>query len=667
MKRFLKSFLWSWGRKSDTSIRFETLTLECRKSTEVINFSPQVSYFHGQISAGKSSIARLIDYCMGGDLEETPAISKELVSAKLSAFIGESAVIFERRIEKSNQVQVTWRDPKGLSRRVLAPIRTLAGHPIWEENIYNLSDLIFHLFGLSPIKVRLSERDPDSKLVSLSFRDLMWYCYLEQDHLDSSFFHLEAPILLQKSRYIIRFIVGAITQKLTELEAALSRIRQLKSERNETAKQLRSFLEQFGYSSDSEIAVEIEQTNSNLAREKTKLSEIQQGYVEDTHFIDGLRGKLRYLNDQLSREEQVLFDLNKKIEEQESLRAEIQTTESKLERLESAKAVLAGLSFECCPACGMKVEHLKELTEDVCPLCKQYPSKIEGEQPINKEVVKHDLDSRMEELAESLQKHSNARIAQERNLASLREEKSSLDKRLDEELKNYDSRFLARSRDIERRIATYEERTRSLKRILEMPIAVSRLEKEADALSADEDGLKRRIQNEKASIEASERCIQDIEDSFLQCMLAVGVPGVEEGDKVQINRTTWIPDILIGGNETMKWNFFNAGSAGKKTLLNACYALAIHAVAAQHGLPLPTFLIIDTPMKNIGEDVNRDLFEAFYTHLYNLAQGPLSNTQFVIIDKEYFPPRSKEIKINERYMTQADAEHPPLISYYRGP
>jgi hypothetical protein len=60
---------------------------------------------------------------------------------------------------------------------------------------------------------------------------------------------------------------------------------------------------------------------------------------------------------------------------------------------------------------------------------------------------------------------------------------------------------------------------------------------------------------------------------------------------------------------------------------------------------LPDFLIIDTPMKNISEDVNRGIFEAFYNYLYDLAKGPLSNTQFIIIDKEYLAPRIQGLNI----------------------
>lgn len=157
-------------------------------------------------------------------------------------------------------------------------------------------------------------------------------------------------------------------------------------------------------------------------------------------------------------------------------------------------------------------------------------------------------------------------------------------------------------------------------------------------------------------------CIQEIEEAYLEALLQIGVPGISENDRVEIRRTTWMP--MIVPEEGDAYNFYNAGSGGKKTLLNVCYALAVHKIAAEHGLPLPTFLMIDTPMKNIGEDVNREIFENFYHYLYDLATGSLSNTQFIIIDKEYFPPdRESERDVMERYMEPGQ----PLISYYRGP
>jgi hypothetical protein len=645
------------------NIKVRTLMLNCRRSRELIDLSSQISYFHGPISAGKSSIARLIDFCLGGDLERTPAIQQELVSVKLSAQIGDYDVLLEREADNSNQLQVNWKDSAGFSQRILAPVRS-SKDPIWEDRIFNISDLIFHLLGVQPIKVRLSERDPDSQLVSLSFRDIMWYCYLEQGRLDSSFYNLESPILKQKSRYAIRFILGAFSEKLSQLETRFSEIKDMRSRKSEESKQIRSFLEQFGYSSDSVLIGDIEQAKRSLQADTANIKRIQEGYTQETHFADRLRDQLRKLSEQVSVEEQVLIDLTKRIGEQESLKAEILTARTKLARSESARKVLAGLSFENCPACGARVTR-KQLPDERCSLCKEHLAGLDEQSLIQEDAVRHDLDSRMQELDEVLEEHTKARAIQERKLAGVKREKEALDRELDDELKRYDSRFLAASREIERRIAATEEKVRNLEDTLEMPVALSKLEQEIDGFAAQEEALKRSIFNEKQALEASKNYVSELEENFLQSLVASKVPGVSETDTVRINPVTWVPDILVSGNKAMKWNFDNAGSGGKKTLLNVCYALAVHRVARSHNLPLPSFLVIDTPMKNIGEDVNRDIFEAFYTHLYALAEGPLSNTQFIIIDKEYFPPKSRDLSIKARLMTQ-DPEHPPLIPYYQG-
>ena len=54
------------------------LELHFRKSVEIIEFE-RVNFFWGKIGAGKSSIARLVDYCLGADINLTPALQLEFV------------------------------------------------------------------------------------------------------------------------------------------------------------------------------------------------------------------------------------------------------------------------------------------------------------------------------------------------------------------------------------------------------------------------------------------------------------------------------------------------------------------------------------------------------------------------------------------------------------
>jgi hypothetical protein len=211
-------------------IKFRNLKLQCKRSEEILEFSPQVTYIHGPISTGKSSIARLIDFCLGGSLEETTAISEELVSSRLDLLIGKNLVIFERAADKSSHIQASWTGVDGVSRRALVPVEgSLESGPVLGEGIYNISDLIYSLAGISPPRVRLSKRDSDSRLVRLGFRDIMWYCYLQQEKLASSFFRLQEQFYDMKSRDVMRFVVGEYSEELTMLELELDRLNRARS------------------------------------------------------------------------------------------------------------------------------------------------------------------------------------------------------------------------------------------------------------------------------------------------------------------------------------------------------------------------------------------------------------------------------------------------------
>jgi hypothetical protein len=70
-------------------------------------------------------------------------------------------------------------------------------------------------------------------------------------------------------------------------------------------------------------------------------------------------------------------------------------------------------------------------------------------------------------------------------------------------------------------------------------------------------------------------------------------------------------------------------------------------------------------MKNIGTEVNKDIFVAFYKHLYLLLSTTMTKTQVIIIDTELSTP-TMPMDFRERLMIAGSTEHPPLIPYYSG-
>src|SRR5260370_31104511 len=96
-------------------------------------------------------------------------------------------------------------------------------------------------------------------------------------------------------------------------------------------------------------------------------------------------------------------------------------------------------------------------------------------------------------------------------------------------------------------------------------------------------------------------------------------------------------------------------------------AVAIHRLVHEIGGLLPQLMIIDSPMKNISEWENLEQFKGFHDLLYELAQGELMGTQFILIDKEMLaPPVGYNVPFTERHMTPSNPDLPPLIRYYTG-
>ena len=641
-------------------IYFERLILICRESREKIDLSHQINYFHGKISAGKSSIVRLIDYCLGGKLEKTKAISQELISAQLLAKLGKYEVIFERRVNDRNQVSVTWKDSLGRSASVIAPIQATEV-PIWEQDVYNISDLIFYLCGQKPIKVRKSKLKENSDLVRLSFRDLMWYCYLDQDNLDSSFYNLMDIGKRYKSRDAIRFVIGYYTDEMNDLEILIEDLRTKRSGKLESTEQIKKFLKDFGFNNATDIRTEIAKSNEELGATHNEIEKLRTENYSSAHFADSLRQELREFSKKLFEENQVLNDLEERIDEQESLKAELISTKFKLSKTETANTLLEGVVFETCPACGNAIKGGKKQNDDFCYLCGSGLHEINPNLFEQSGLINEDLNSRIFDLAESINHHKVAKDKQEKYVSQLIKDKSELDRRLNSELENYDSSFLSQAREYEKKIGMFRERIHYLENMIKIPESISAMEREADELLMEIQAASRKLKEEIGSLQGAEEIVREIEDAYLDAISSVGIPGIQLTDKVKLSKTNWIPEIISVDGEP--YSFYNAGSGGKKTLLNVCYAIAVHRIAAKHDLPLPTFLMIDTPMKNIGEDVNREIFKSFYEYLYDLAENDLRSTQFVIIDKEYFDPNGRNINVYDKFMSPDE----PLISYYRGP
>lgn len=204
-----------------------SLRLALKGGDQSIAFD-DVTYFWGQMGAGKTSVARLIDYCLGADINLTPALQNEFVAATLDLTLKRGNLVLERGRDSDQVIVVGEADAAFGPFQLSIPARDSAGPVIPQTEVEVLSDLIFWMSGIIPPRVRRSKKARDSPRERLSIRDLLWYCYLDQDEMDSTFFSLEDEAVFYKrlkSRDVLRFVIGFHDEHIAEIEAALDQLR----------------------------------------------------------------------------------------------------------------------------------------------------------------------------------------------------------------------------------------------------------------------------------------------------------------------------------------------------------------------------------------------------------------------------------------------------------
>lgn len=644
------------------NISLKLATIRTRRTTEKIYFSDSVTFLYGPVGTGKSTVARLIDYCFGGSLERTPAIQQEFVSVVLTAALGDYECTFERGAEDTQSVRVSWSRGDDERGSINAPL-SAGGEALLEAEVFNLSDLIFYLCNVEPIKVLKRSQDPDSPTVRLSFRDLWWYCYLDQTHLDSSFFRLEDPLRGRKSQDAMRFFTGLHSERLSQLQSDLYRAVSEQQGSRRAVEQIRSFISRFNFGSEAELEAQIAHNEAELKNAIDQKRELETGRAADIHPTDKLRDELRELSRTVSGLREAVYDSLNMISQQESLRAELITSKIKAGRAEKASEILKGVDYCSCPQCGADISHRPHVAEK-CRLCGTFVEEREVSDGGDSEDVRREINDRIDQISDSIKRRRLVVARTRQDLDRAEREKSDLDLKLRDDLSRYDSSFVESIRKVDSDIAMLQERRLSLEKLREMPRAISDLEEMAGALQGRIDRIRSAIDDERNQLRSGDDNARCIANKFKSIMLDIGFPGVMPSDDVILDPRNWKPNVV---HSDQRWGFWDTGSGGKKTLFNVCYALAVHAVARERSLPVPSVLIVDSPTKNISDEENPELVESLYREIYELAAKEYGGgTQFLLIDSDLIEPGPEFIGFSQRRMA-GEPEAPSLISYYDGP
>ena len=360
--------------------------------------------------------------------------------------------------------------------------------------------------------------------------------------------------------------------------------------------------------------------------------------------------KSNELSIQITKINQRIIEYESRIREQNELKQEFVMSGRKIRRTSLARQIFRNTTFHMCPECGESLEKIPN--DDKCSLCKQ---EIQAKIEIDARVKDIDLQTRIKELDDYIENLNSEFKKLDKYLTKKEREKDIIDSRINDESEKSDSEFLQFAISLEREKGIVEGRLNILGKLIKLPEAIGETNEKINHYDGIIGRTLQELKIEHERIRQENHNLKRLKELFKDTLLQVKFPDFTPENNILIDPFTFSPKIQKivekkGIREDLITDFYNLGSGGTKVIFKACYGLAIHRLTNEINGHLPPFLIIDTPMKNLNEEINKILCTAFYQFVYKLSKDELKNIQMILIDKMYFKP-DKENSVIERELT----------------
>jgi hypothetical protein len=593
-----------------------------------------LSVIAGAFSTGKTTVLEFVDYCLGAsDHPRHPEIMPKVRAATLEIELSGTPYVIERAVGEPSTFayvrpgqlgsgQLGSGQPDSNSDQPGEPLRIPERRPLRPAGSPDsLSGLLLAHCKLDGVRLRDTPAQSDSDTDPLSFRDLMWLCFLPNERLDNKNLLFENhPMKHLRLQQVVDVVFGVHDDRSVDLGR---RLRQVEAELAETRAEY-AVASRIVHEQQVGTRIELESAHqrakAELADTELAIAALDEQARAATGFAEDLRERHRTASLDARRAAAVLRDRETQLQRMGPLRSQYADDVSKLTMLVEAHRLFghpaatgtAGASVDVAAELRAAKARLAELTG--------YVEELERDLPGLREKVERAQEAETSAAAEvdSATAHAvTPYLAQRDALARRREDAVAAIQRAVGGLRLVQS--------LERR-ADQVTRQESMARSLREELAAET----ADRLRPDRAAVIARVSERYRQILADWR-YPKLADAYLADDLTPYVRG----------------------------NPYQAASAGGRTLIALAWQLAMFEVAWETGSSHPGFLMLDSPQKNLGRAGQRDAEFAdsvtvadIYRHLLGWLTGPGTGAQIVVADN--VPPEMAEPDVIVRFSRRPD-------------
>jgi DNA repair exonuclease SbcCD ATPase subunit len=354
-------------------IKINQLRVKGVRKDYVVNFQSGLNIISGEISTGKTSILELIDYCFGNnDHPKYPELAMNGNNALLEVEINNQTYTIARQLFTSRQKASV--HSCGIS-ELQTKHDSIEVNSSQKKGEASISSFILSKIKLGGIPLKEAPSQDISDVDTMSFRDLMWFCFLERERVGGKNLVFEKDNFMKRLKMVQVFdvIFDLYSKRLALLSSESDRIENDIKEKQSTEKMLLSFVEARGILT----IVELNDLKSRLLNEiqvnETKLKEIDEKIAGSSELSKGLQDAMLEQRAELEEIRIKKRDNEKTLLRLMPLRADYNEEIRKLTFLQQAKKLFDPLTVVFCPVCLSPLEdtHEPEQNHDICPLCRK--------------------------------------------------------------------------------------------------------------------------------------------------------------------------------------------------------------------------------------------------------------------------------------------------------
>lgn len=615
-----------------------------------VDFQPGLNIISGEISTGKSTILKLIDYCLGAaNHPQHVELQRRGRACLLDIQIGERRVVIERPLFSARSVATVHectldaiRDPHVV--REVSPVQTPGRESI--------SSYILKLLGLWGTELVEAPTQSASGTDKMSFRDVMSLCYLENKRLDNEALLFENDFMKAlKLRQVFDVCFGIHENRLAQLSREVSGLGAQHASLDRELATLNSFLGQANFIGEGDLRAREQQLTREevaLTRDLEETARIQRA---ESEVAQGVRLKQQEVETSLRRLKAQQRQAESLLARLVPLRGQYAQEIKKVRFLQEAHRILDPYEIAVCPACGSDLKKMEQGSED-CALCGSHIKELPDHVDLVREV--RALEARLREINDFIQETETGIRLREAEIEDQARKSQSLLKQIDEALANFVSPAQTKRDELVGQLGQLRQEAEELRTRLRLWEGVNDRRKRMDDVSRD--------LREKAAL------LENIRSNMPDRRLLVDEFSVTFGDMLRRFRFPKLSDPVIDEQLVPHVRgivYRLLGSNGALTLTAMGWYAALLSLACERSAGHPGFLMIDSPQKNIGthrssgaiDEEYRDdtIVHGVYEVLVELAQCRGEPRQMIVVDNA--PPGFVGQYVIVRYTGRVG--HPP--------